>query len=180
MASGKIMRCRRIWLGYVFLVLRHAVLIFTQTEDLDTLNWRPVWVEHFLNWCHSRSLPVDFVSCHPYPTDWALDKSGQMSKRVRNLQATLQDLNLVRRVVSESPYPSAEIHLTEWSSSPSSRDHSHDYVPAAIYVVRTMLASLNLVDTITYWTFTDVFEEEGAGLEPFRKSRLVVSRLELT
>lgn len=31
-----------------------------------------------------------------------------------------------------------------------------------------MLASLNLVDTLAYWTFTDVFEEEGCGMTPFR------------
>ena len=140
-----------------------------QVEDIDSLHWRPVWVEHFLQWCYSRQLPVDFVSCHPYPTDWALDTSGNMSKRVRGLQATPDDLAHVRRIVAQSPYPSAEIHLTEWSSSPSSRDHAHDEVPVAIYIVRTMLASLNLVDTIAYWTFTDVFEEEGCGVSPFRK-----------
>ncbi|OKO97460.1 Beta-xylosidase [Penicillium subrubescens] len=136
-------------------------------EDIDSLHWRPVWVEHFLRWCHTRQLPVDFVSCHPYPTDWALDTSGSMSKRVRGLEATPNDLQYLRQIVSQSAYPSAEIHLTEWSSSPSSRDHAHDEVPAAIYIVRTMLASLNLVDTLAYWTFTDVFEEEGCGMTPF-------------
>lgn len=92
-----------------------------------------------------------------------------MAKRVRNIQATPEDLAKIRKLVAESAYSSAEIHLTEWSSSPSSRDHSHDEVPAAIYVARTMLASLNQVDTLAYWTFTDVFEEEGAGATPFRK-----------
>lgn len=144
------------------------LLLSLQIKDIDNLHWRPVWVEHFLQWCHSRELPVDFVSCHPYPTDWALDTSGNLSKRVRNLQATPRDLAHIRRTVSESPYPSAEIHLTEWNSSPSSRDHAHDEVPVAVYIVRTMLASLNLVDTIAYWTFTDIFEEEGAGTTPFR------------
>lgn len=125
-------------------------------------------MEDFLCWCHSRTLPVDFISCHPYPTDWALDTSGALVKRVRGLEATPNDLRSLREIVSQSAYPSAEIHLTEWSSSPSSRDHAHDEVPAAIYIVRTILASLNLVDTLAYWTFTDVFEEEGCGLTPFR------------
>ncbi|KAL2202168.1 glycoside hydrolase, family 39 [Sarocladium strictum] len=136
-------------------------------EDIDSLNWQPVWVKHFLEWCSSKNLPVDFVSCHPYPTDWALDTTGAMSKKVREVQATPKDLALLRKMVSESAYPEAEIHLTEWSSSPSSRDHAHDEVPAAIFVARTLLASLGLVDTLAYWTFTDVFEEEGAGLTPF-------------
>lgn len=111
---------------------------------------------------------MDFVSCHPYPTDWALDASENTSRRVRGIDATPNDLRQLRRLISESPFPSAEIHLTEWNSSPSSRDHGHDEVSAATYIVRTMLASLNLVDTLAYWTFTDVFEEQGAGLTPFR------------
>jgi xylan 1,4-beta-xylosidase len=113
---------------------------------------------------------VDFVSCHPYPTDWALDGEGNQSRRVRYLDATPQDIRLIRQTVSESAYPDAEIHLTEWSSSPSSRDHQHDSVPAAVYIIRTMLASINQVTSIAYWTFTDVFEEEGAGPTPFRES----------
>ncbi|KAH7268012.1 glycoside hydrolase [Fusarium solani] len=124
-----------------------------QTKDIDALKWKPVWTEHFLNWAHSRNLPVDFVSSHPYPTDWALDKTGNQSRRSRHLDATPEDLSLLREIVSKSP--------------PSSRDHNHDYVPAATYLARTMLASQGKIDSIAYWTFTDVFEEEGAGIEPF-------------
>ncbi|VUC35192.1 unnamed protein product [Clonostachys rosea] len=138
-----------------------------ELKDIDSLSWRPVWIAHFLRWCKSSDVPVDFVSCHPYPTDWALDSRGGQSKRVRQLNATPDDLRLVHKMISESPFPDLEVHLTEWNSSPSSRDHNHDYVPAAIYLARTFLCSLNQVDSLTYWTFTDVFEEEGAGLEPF-------------
>jgi xylan 1,4-beta-xylosidase len=44
---------------------QHAVV--SGAADLNTLEWRPVWVEDFLAHCHDRGLPVDFVSCHPYP-----------------------------------------------------------------------------------------------------------------
>ncbi|XAS66908.1 hypothetical protein V3C33_15730 [Micrococcaceae bacterium Sec5.7] len=44
-------------------------------------------------------------------------------------------------------------------------DHAHDRVPAATYVARTLLASIGRVDSVAYWTFTDVFEENGAGDE---------------
>ncbi len=60
-------------------------------------------------------------------------------------------------------FPKAEIHLTEWSSSPSPRDHSHDSLPAAAFVVRANLESSGLADSLSYWAFTDVFEESGAG-----------------
>lgn len=135
--------------------------------DLDALDWQPVWLEEFLRFCAENRLPVDFVSCHPYPTDWALDGHGNGRKLTRGVEATPTDLRLVRAIVDAGPYPDAEIHLTEWSSSSSSRDHTHDYPQAAAFVVRSVLASIGLVDSLAYWTFTDVFEEEGAGHDPF-------------
>ncbi|RLP82152.1 beta-xylosidase [Mycetocola lacteus] len=136
-------------------------------DDLDTLDWRPVWLDAFLEYCAAQNLPVDFVSTHPYPTDWALDEHGQGEKLTRGVDATPTDLATIRRIVDESVYPNAEIHLTEWSSSSSPRDHTHDTVPAATFVVRTILHSLGTVDSLAYWAFTDVFEEGGAGDELF-------------
>jgi xylan 1,4-beta-xylosidase len=130
---------------------------------LDALDWQPVWLAEFLAFCHRERLPVDFVSCHPYPTDWALDAAGTTVKSTRGVGATPADLALVRRIVDAGPYPLAEIHLTEWSSSPSPRDFTHDYPQAATFVVRANVESIGLVDSLSYWTFTDVFEENGAG-----------------
>ncbi|BCU77852.1 hypothetical protein [Luteolibacter sp. LG18] len=134
-----------------------------EAADLDALDWRPVWVERFLEWCAAEKLPVDFISCHPYPTDWALDEHGQGSKLTRGAGATARDLKLLRAIVDGSAFPQAEIHLTEWSSSSSPRDFTHDFLQAATFIVRANLESIGTVDSLAYWTFTDVFEEGGAG-----------------
>lgn len=141
--------------------------IVVTDEDIDKLSWHPVWVDAFLAFCHREGLPVDFVSTHPYPTDSALDEHGQGQRLTRGVDATPIDLALLRRLVADSPYPDAELHLTEWSSSSSPRDHAHDTLPAATYVVRSVLQSLGTVHSLSYWTFTDVFEEGGAGDELF-------------
>lgn len=140
---------------------QHALVV--DSNNLDELDWRPVWVEEFLAFCQREKLPVDFVSCHPYPTDWALDSHGKTVKQTRGIDATRTDLTTIRDIVGSSSYPDAEIHLTEWSSSPSPRDCTHDYPQAATFVVKTNLESVGLVDSLSYWTFSDVFEEGGAG-----------------
>lgn len=134
-----------------------------RVKDLESLEWKAVWVEDFLRFCEMESLPVDFISCHPYPTDFALDEHGACQGRSRSINSTRTDLRWLRKVVCRSPFPQAEIHLTEWSTSPSSRDHSHDAIPAAAFVVKTNIESRGLVDSLSYWVFTDVFEEAGAG-----------------
>jgi xylan 1,4-beta-xylosidase len=134
-----------------------------KVDDIDSLSWKAVWLEDFLNYCTDKKLAVDFISTHPYPTDYALDGHGETRGRSRSIDATKTDLAYLRNLIDKSAYPEAEIHLTEWNSSPSPRDCAHDYVPAATYIVKTNLESSGLVDSLSYWTFTDVFEEGGAG-----------------
>lgn len=129
--------------------------------DLYSLSWHPVWVEQFLDYCHRNQLPVDFVSTHPYPTDFVVDENGTGHSLVRSVNSTREDLRNIRGIVERSPYPKAEIHLTEWNSSPWLNDYTHDSLPAATFIVKENLESAGLVDSLSYWTFTDVFEEGG-------------------
>ena len=134
-----------------------------KVDDLDSLNWHGVWIEAFLDHCAKHHLPLDFVSTHPYPTDFAFDQTGQMKGRTRNVDSTRQDMMWLKQTVQRSAYPNAEIHLTEWSSSPSSRDCTHDYLQEAAYLVKCNLDGIGLADSLSFWAFTDVFEETGAG-----------------
>ena len=140
-------------------VLRQAVAAHA---DLENLPWRPTWLNDFLKYCAENHLPVDFISTHPYPMDFTAEENSNVTLH-RGVNSTHDDLLQLRKLVEASPYPNAEIHLTEWSSSSSSRDHTHDSLQAATYVAKCNLDSIGLVDSLSYWTFTDVFEEQGAG-----------------
>jgi len=139
------------------------------TIDLNTLNWQAVWMDDFLKYCEKENLPVDFVSCHPYPTDYAFNpNTGKGEGRTRKVFATYQDLNWLRNTVAKSAYPKAEIHLTEWSSSPNSRDRNHDMLHVAAYIIKVNLDCIGMANSLSYWTFTDVFEEKNnAGASIF-------------
>lgn len=138
-----------------------------EADDVDALDWRPVWIEEFIDWCARRDVPLDFLSTHLYPTDVAFGASGQARHIRRHVDATYDDLVALRKIIAGSPFPDAELHITEWSSSPSSRDTIHDTVFAATYITRAYLRCAALADSIAYWTFTDVFEEGGGGIGPF-------------
>jgi xylan 1,4-beta-xylosidase len=129
--------------------------------DPNSIPWVPIWITDFMQYCKTNDLPVDFISTHPYPQDFAIDEPG-MSKGGhyrRSIDSTRNDLTTLRRMIDAGPYPHAEIQLTEWSSSPSPLDHSHDSLAAASFIAKTNLESVGLVDSLSYWVFTDVFEE---------------------
>jgi beta-xylosidase len=67
--------------------------------------------------------------------------------------ATERDLRTLRAILAEhGVLGDLEVHVTEWSSSSSSRDHTHDFVQAATYVFRANLATIGLADSLAYWT----------------------------
>ncbi|MCG6568523.1 beta-xylosidase [Tessaracoccus sp. ZS01] len=138
-----------------------------QAPDPDVLPWKPVWINELIEYCAERGLPIDFISTHLYPTDYAFDTQGVGRSISRNRDATRDDLFMLRDLIAASPYPEAEVHITEWSTSPSSRDFMHDTLFAATYITRAFLQSHELAESISYWTFTDVFEEGGGGIGPF-------------
>ncbi|WP_342001398.1 beta-xylosidase [Microbacterium sp. LWH7-1.2] len=138
-----------------------------EATDPDALPWKPVWIHELIAYCAERELPLDFLSTHLYPTDYAFDTQGVGRSISRDRDATRSDLEVMRQVIARSPYPHAELHITEWSTSPSSRDNMHDTVYAATYIARAFLQCHSLADSISYWTFTDVFEEGGGGIGPF-------------
>ncbi|MGQ1784589.1 MULTISPECIES: GH39 family glycosyl hydrolase [unclassified Saccharicrinis] len=139
-----------------------------KVEDINTLEWNGVWIEDFLKFCEKEKLPVDFVSTHPYPTDYAFNpETGKGRGLTRFVPSTKNDIEWLYKIIKESAYPNAEIHLTEWNTSPNSRDKMHDFLPPAAYIVKTNLDCIGLTHSLAFWTFTDIFEEKGGGASIF-------------
>lgn len=149
-------------------IMDHSKSLFYAQDEINKQQWKGVWIEDFLAFCEKEKLPVDFLSTHPYPTDYALDpESGRSKDAIRYVHSLKDDINWLRRQLAKSNYPKAEIHLTEWSTSPNSRDRMHDLLPPAAYILKANLDCIGLANSLMYWTFTDVFEEKGGGEEIF-------------
>ena len=126
--------------------------------------YHPKWVETFMAFCATNRLPVDFVSTHPYPTDFPFDDATQKCRRVvRDRDATLTDLRRLRSMVDAGPFPRAAIHCNEWGSSPSPRDGCHDHLFSGTFLLDNILRCEGLVDSLARWVFCDVSEEAPPG-----------------
>lgn len=125
------------------------------------------WIEDFLAYCEQEALPLDFVSTHPYPTSYPIDSAGNSLEVSRPVTSTQEDILWVRDAMSKTRYAGAEIHLTEWSSSPSLSDYAHDFPQEATYIVKVNLDCIGLANSLSYWTFTDIFEEAGGAASIF-------------
>lgn len=122
------------------------------------------WIKEFVDFCAIHDLPVDFVSTHHYPTD-AFGQPGddtetQLSKSTRSILR--QEARAVRQQAGKLP-----VYYTEWCTSSNPRDPMHDDPYAAAFIVKTVLEANGLVQGYSYWTFSDIFEENYFPSVPF-------------
>jgi xylan 1,4-beta-xylosidase len=123
----------------------------------------PPYIDSFLEYCREENVPLDYISVHPYPTNFPNDQLGKDSlsieHRWREKEALKNDAQYMRNVIQNSLFSQIEIHLNEWSISPGSHDSTHDHLFMAPFIIHNMLQCQNLVDLIAFWMFTDIFEE---------------------
>ncbi|AWW32781.1 glycoside hydrolase [Echinicola strongylocentroti] len=143
---------------------RDGDLITFTADNINDLEWKGSWIVDFLEYCEKEELPVDFISTHPYPTDYPFNpNTGKGKDFSRYVNSTKDDMEWLNEVIKNSAYPTAEIHLTEWNTSPNSRDAMHDFLPPAAYIAKVNLDCIGLANSLAFWTFTDIFEEKGGG-----------------
>jgi len=120
------------------------------------------WIDSFLQFCDRTGTPLDFVSTHGYCVEGALDEHGKRSLVVPPCERMFTDgVKRTAASVRQSFRPDLEIHYTEWSASYSSRDPIHDHYVSGAFLLARIFETRHLVHSLSYWAFSDHFEELG-------------------
>ena len=128
------------------------------------------WVPEFLAYAKQSGAPVDFVTTHSYGVlGGFLDEYGKDDTKLDpSPDSIVGDVRRVRKEISASPYPGLPLYFTEWSTSYTPRDAIHDSYISAPYILAKLKASQGFVQGMSYWTYTDLFEEPGPPTAPFQ------------
>ncbi|HEX4736760.1 MAG TPA: beta-xylosidase [Allosphingosinicella sp.] len=127
------------------------------------------WVPDFLAHVSKSGAPIDFVTTHTYGVDGGfLDEKGQSDTKLSTSpDAIVGDVGNVRRQIAASPFPRLPLYFTEWSTSYTPRDPVHDSYVSAPYILTKLKGSEGLLQGMSYWTYSDLFEESGPPPTPF-------------
>ena len=128
------------------------------------------WVPEFLAHVKQSGAPVDFVTTHTYGVQGGfLDENGESDTKLDpSPDAIVGDVRHVREQISASAFPKLPLYFTEWSTSYTPRDSVHDSYISASYILNKLKASQGLLQGMSYWTYTDLFEEPGPPTAPFQ------------
>ncbi|TWB41796.1 GH39 family glycosyl hydrolase [Nitrospirillum pindoramense] len=127
------------------------------------------WVPEFLDHVAKSGAPVDFVTTHTYGVDGGfLDEAGKADTKLSpSPDAIIGDVRKVREQIAASRFPHLPLYFTEWSTSYTPRDLVHDSYISAPYILAKLKASQGMVQGMSYWTYSDLFEEPGPPTAPF-------------
>lgn len=128
------------------------------------------WVPEFLAHVQQSGADVDFVTTHTYGVDGGfLDEQGKSdTKLTASPDAIVEDVRRVREQIAASPFPHLPLFFSEWSTSYTPRDAVHDSYISAPYILTKLKACQGLAQGMSYWTYTDLFEEPGPPTAPFQ------------
>jgi xylan 1,4-beta-xylosidase len=128
------------------------------------------WITEFLGYAGERGLPVDFVTTHSYGVDHGFfDENGESDTKLSpSPEAIVGDIRRVREQIEASSMPGLPLHFTEWSTSYNPRDSVHDSYHGAAYILTKLKQSAGSLQSMSYWAFSDLFEEPGPPTAPFQ------------
>ena len=116
------------------------------------------WIPAFLKFTSEHHVPVDFVSTHAYADDPVLSQYP-MDERVCGA------VNDVHNQIEHSSTPNLPFFLTEWNVQ--GMDQARDTIFVGPALANTVRQCDGKVNMMSFWTFSDVFEEGGPIAKPF-------------
>jgi len=123
------------------------------------------WVDDFLKHAATDHVPVDFVSTHGYADDTVEDLGIGTDENIPLDDRVCLAAAKVRKQIQLSSIPDLPLFWTEWNVQGMLKSRDTIFVGPAL--ANTVRQCDGMVDMLSFWTFSDVFEENGPIPKPF-------------
>ena len=126
------------------------------------------WIDAFLTFCEERDLTLDFLTRHVYMAQTPIHQGRYEYHDMCDASTSMQELADTRAVMKQHPrYADLPIYVTEFNTSYNPFCPIHDTVQNASIMSSFLSLVGDYADSCSYWTFGDVFEEQGPPSTPF-------------
>jgi len=124
------------------------------------------WVSAFIRHTSEQQVPLDFVSTHVYANDTAKDVFGTRQD-IPRAEMVCRAAQKIHDEVAASARPNIPIFWSEYNASYSNDPKITDSLFMGPWLADTLRRCDGLTEMMSYWTLSDVFEEQGVVRQPF-------------
>ena len=120
------------------------------------------WIKGFLDFCKENSLKPDYITRHHYTVEFPERIGHYDYSKLEDAEMRFDNLQSTRDIIdSFEEYKDTPIHITEFSTSYTPKGVIHDTNLNAAYLAEQLSRIGDMNEAYSYWTFGDVFEEQG-------------------
>jgi len=123
------------------------------------------WVDAFIRHCTENHVPVDFASSHTYGNDDPVKVFGA-SEQIPRDRFVCRAIRKVHEEIAASARPKLPLIWSEFNASYMNEPAVTDAAYMGPWMADTIRQCDGLADVMSYWTFSDVFEEQGVVKQP--------------
>lgn len=124
------------------------------------------WVGAMIAHCVRDHVPLDFVSTHAYGNDSAIDVFHD-HRHIAPHQMVAAAVEKVHEEILHSARPHIPLIWSEFNASYGNHQDITDSIYMGPWLADTISKCAGKTKMMSYWTFSDVFEEQGVIKTPF-------------
>ena len=124
------------------------------------------FVAEFLAHCKAKNVPVDFASTHVYANDTAKDVF-KTDEQISRDQMVYRAVKKVHEEIGASAYPKIPLIFSEYNASYANEPDVTDSIYMGPWLANNIRLCDGWTESMSYWSFSDVFEEQGVVKTPF-------------
>jgi xylan 1,4-beta-xylosidase len=124
------------------------------------------WVGDMIAHATQNHVPLDFVSTHVYGNDSSMNVFGD-NRPIAPHQMVCAAVDKVHRQILASARPHLPLIWSEFNATYMNQQEITDSIYMGPWLADTIRQCDGKVDMMSYWSFSDVFEEQGVVKTPF-------------
>jgi len=124
------------------------------------------WVDRFIQHCQKGNIPFDFVSTHIYGNEDPMNVFGN-STAVPRKSMVAAAIRKVHDQVARSGAPKTPIIVSEYNATYMTQVQVTDSAFMGPWLANNIRECDGITSMMSYWAFSDVFEEQGVVQKPF-------------
>jgi xylan 1,4-beta-xylosidase len=124
------------------------------------------WIDAMIKHATDAQVPLDFVSTHVYGNDKASDVF-KTNEDIPRDQMVCRSVKMVHDQIKASAKPDMPLIWSEFNAAYDNEVAVTDSIYMGPFMATTIAQCDGLAQMMSYWTFSDVFEEQGVVKQPF-------------
>ncbi len=124
------------------------------------------WVSDMIQHAVQKNVPLDFVSTHVYGNDKASDVF-HTNENIPRDQMVCRAVKKVHEQIKASARPDMPLIWSEYNAAYDNESAVTDSIYMGPWLANTIAQCDGMTEMMSFWTFSDVFEEQGVVKTPF-------------